>query len=496
MEKVRLLVDMQCLVTLFLVALLWLFSIRLHKQEFFKLWAWAWTSFAVFLGLGALSLRVTPQWLLRKHILVFATVETGFLQIPLLILGAWSLQARKSLPLRRLWPALGLALGAGALSFAVSLMRSEQPLIAFCWRTVLRTVSLAAALVFCAWAFMETWRTNKSWAAAASASFCLLYASDEALYSVAVIRTLILGPLAPPGGTFGLGLLVRPQWLFLDSTYTFGIAVGLVMLLLEEHQRVECALLESDVRGRQMAEDNAALQTEIEKREVAERELRGMSLRLMHAEDAERQRIARELHDEMGAQLLLLTLGIGALKQRDSQRELPPSEELERLSAAAKEIGECTRLLSHQLHPPSLELLGLTSTLSEFCKEFGERAGLHIEFVHAGVPKALPGEIALCIYRIAQEALQNVQKHSGSSEARVELVATTDYVQLSVSDKGKGFAPALVVSGQGLGLLSMAERVRSLGGEFSVRSSPGQGTSVVVSVPIPDISTDELSAAR
>lgn len=109
---------------------------------------------------------------------------------------------------------------------------------------------------------------------------------------------------------------------------------------------------------------------------------------------------------------------------------------------------------------------------------------MHVEFVRGDIPKNVPHDAALCIYRIAQEALQNVHKHSGSAEARVELTVVSRCIELRVSDKGTGFAPALAASGSGLGLVGMAERARTLGGQFSVESSPGHGTSVMASVPI------------
>ncbi len=140
--------------------------------------------------------------------------------------------------------------------------------------------------------------------------------------------------------------------------------------------------------------------------------------------------------------------------------------------------------MSHQVYSSSLELLGLVPALTEFCKEFGERSRLRIEFVHADVPTTLPREIVVCLYRIAQEALRNIEEHSGSCCARVELTVQSSRLQLCISDKGKGFDPAVVSGGQGLGLASMAERVRNLGGQFSVQSKPGEGTAITASFEI------------
>jgi signal transduction histidine kinase len=204
----------------------------------------------------------------------------------------------------------------------------------------------------------------------------------------------------------------------------------------------------------------------------------------MEVEEEERARIGRELHDGMGAQLALVALGIAKLKQQCLRKAQPLVRQMKELEAIVRELGDYVRSVSHLLYSPSLEHFGLESALIDFCSEFAEKSGAHVEFVHAGLSRDLPPKVELCVYRAVQEALHNVQKHSGSTEARVELEVTSGLIQLRVSDKGKGFNPALIACGEGIGLASMAERVRSLGGQFSVQSSPEEGTSVVVSVPI------------
>jgi len=488
MESVRLLVNQQLLVTLFLVAMLWLFFFRLRKQDFFRLWAWAWTCFALFLGVGSLVLRVPSDWILLKRATVLADVEAGFMQIPLLILGARSLQKGGIAPRRRLKWCLGVALGGGALACAISFAHVDQPMIAFCWRNAPRTVALAAGLLFCAWAFFREWRANASRELAALSVFCFLYATNQAIYSIIAIHTLVVGAEESLHRAFGMALFLRPEWLFLDSTYTFGIGLGLVMLLVKEHQRVEKALVESDARGRQFAEDYAVLLAEIQKREQAEQELRRTSLQLMRAEEEERARIGREMHDGMGAQLMLFMMEISELKRQCAKVASPLVPRVEKLETAIQEIGDYTRFLSHYLYSSSLELLGLSSGLSDFCSEFGKQSGIQIQFAHGRVPKALPHLTSHCLFRVAQEALRNVQKHSGSREARVELAVESGNIKLSVSDKGRGFAPDQAAPGPGRGLASMAWRVRSLGGVFSLQSSPGKGTTVMVTVPMGDFS--------
>jgi signal transduction histidine kinase len=494
-EKVRLLVDLQLVVTFFLVTLLWSFSARLRKQEFFRLWAWAWTSFVVFLGLGTISLHVTPRWHVLKDGVTLFTVEAGFLQVALLILGVLSLQTGERSPPRRLRWGLGLGIAAGALTFAVSRLRAESPLSSFSLRTAPRTLALAVALLFCARAFFRNWRAHRSRAELVTAIFCALYAVDQGVYSFTAISYLIFGSPATPGELTNLSLLARPLWLLLDSIYTFGIGIGLIMMLLEKHERIQRALFEGSLGSADISEQNVALKAEIYKRERVEKDLRNLSIRLMQAQEEERTSIARELHDDVGAQLLLAKLKVTELKRECSEKGFPLVEPIEAVSAALRTVGEHVRLLSHHLHSLSLELLGLVPALTEFCKELGERSGLQIEFVHAGVPSGLPREIVICFYRIAQEALRNIQRHSGSPSARVELKTSSDRIQLRVSDKGKGFDPALVGGGQGLGLASMAERVRNLGGQFLVQSQPGHGTSITASFLIAGNSPETLPAA-
>jgi hypothetical protein len=165
MDAVRLYVSSQLLLIVFLVALLWSLYARLHKQLFFWWWAWAWTCFAGFLSLGLVALKLGPEWTLLKGTLILASLICGFLQVPLLMFGACTL--RPSGPLERHCVRIGLslALGAGVLSFAVSFYWRGQRLTSFALHAAPRTLTLAAALYFCAWIFLGQWRRTRSWAA-------------------------------------------------------------------------------------------------------------------------------------------------------------------------------------------------------------------------------------------------------------------------------------------------------------------------------------------
>jgi signal transduction histidine kinase len=218
---------------------------------------------------------------------------------------------------------------------------------------------------------------------------------------------------------------------------------------------------------------------------AAEDRLRNLSYRLMRAQEDERARIAAELHDDIGQQMVGVLIQLEAMQQRlvDSNGAL--GEQMAKVSATVRTVCDDVRLLSHHLHPATIDILGLVPALSNFCQEFSEHTGIQVEFLHDRLPQTFPGEAPICFYRVAQEALRNVQKHSGSSRAHIELSVAQDTVGLTVTDSGKGFAPGSLDRSHGLGMASMAERVRGLGGQFRVESLPGCGTRIVATLPLP-----------
>ncbi len=274
MENFRLFVFQQMLLTLFLAALSWSLYARLRKQEFFRWWVWAWTSFAAFLTVGAAALHLSPEWLLLRRTLVLLATLLGFLQVPLLVFAACSLRSPGA-PSPKLQKAgVGLALSAGALTFALALVWRHQPLTSFSLRHILRTLALAAALVFCASVFLARWRRTRSPAAAVSGVFCVLYAALECIYSAALITHLTLGPEAPLRQLLDLRGLMRSPLFLLELFSSSGIALGMALLLVEEHRQSERALVESLSRGREIAERNTDLQREIDERLRVEQALR------------------------------------------------------------------------------------------------------------------------------------------------------------------------------------------------------------------------------
>jgi signal transduction histidine kinase len=140
--------------------------------------------------------------------------------------------------------------------------------------------------------------------------------------------------------------------------------------------------------------------------------------------------------------------------------------------------------LSHQLHPSRLDILGLVTSLRGFCLEFSERHKLAVLFVHHDIQEEIPKDVSLCLYRIVEGALQNVVKHSGAEEAKVELSGHDHQIDLCISDSGTGFSPESARVEAGIGLISMRERLRLVGGILSIESEPSHGTRIRVRVPL------------
>jgi PAS domain S-box-containing protein len=212
-------------------------------------------------------------------------------------------------------------------------------------------------------------------------------------------------------------------------------------------------------------------------------ELRVLTGRLLHAQESERRRIARELHDDLNQSLALLSVEMELLGQEPPGSPTLLRGRMHELSARIKQLSSSVHNLSHQLHPSNLEQLGLLTAVRSLCKELTESHDLSIDFSHHQVPEVIPGDTALCLYRIVQEALRNVIKHSGAEHADVELSGSAGGICLRIVDNGAGFTPSAEHKG-GLGLVSMRERLRLVGGEIAIESLPSAGTRVEVFVPL------------
>jgi signal transduction histidine kinase len=224
--------------------------------------------------------------------------------------------------------------------------------------------------------------------------------------------------------------------------------------------------------------------TDITDRKLAEETLSTVGRRLIEAQEEERSRIARELHDDINQRLALLANGVQEIEQAISADNDPsPKKGLRELGQLTNEIATDIEHMSHQLHPSKLHYLGLAAAVRDLCNEVSRQHKIEIECVVRDLPHDLEGNTSLSLFRTVQESLRNVVKHSHARHVKVELTCQTSVIQLLVSDDGAGFNPEAAGSDHGLGLVSMRERLRSVGGEFCIWSKPSLGTQVKGSVP-------------
>jgi signal transduction histidine kinase len=204
-----------------------------------------------------------------------------------------------------------------------------------------------------------------------------------------------------------------------------------------------------------------------------------VSTRLLNAQEQERARIGRELHDDINQRLAMLSLELEQLQENPSEIQ-PRVKELRRQMA---EVSNDVQALSHDLHSSKLEYLGVVAGMKSWCKEFAERQRMQINF-KSDVPSAVPLEIGLTLFRVLQEALHNVIKHSGARQVEVQLQKDSSEIHLIISDSGRGFDLEAAFQGKGLGLTSMRERIRLVNGTFSIESKRSGGTTIYVRVPL------------
>jgi signal transduction histidine kinase len=214
------------------------------------------------------------------------------------------------------------------------------------------------------------------------------------------------------------------------------------------------------------------------RRRRVEAELATLGGRLIEAHEEERSRIAREIHDDYQQRLAFLAIDLEELAENIGSSPTEVSQKLHELWNRVGELGADLHDLSHSLHSSTLETLGLVAGVRAFCEEFAGQQELHVDFAYENVPRAIPGEIALCLFRIAQEGLRNVKRHSGADRAEVRLEGLAQELHLSVSDRGRGFDSNGGSPSGGIGLRSMEERLRLLGGNLQIYSRPMEGTKI------------------
>ena len=217
------------------------------------------------------------------------------------------------------------------------------------------------------------------------------------------------------------------------------------------------------------------IKNQVELRQSYDR-IRDLGARLLHAQESERSRVARDLHDDISQQMALLEIDLEQLAGivEEGEAESLAHETLQR----AQDIGRSVHDLSHRLHPAKLRLIGLVPAIQGLRRELSQQS-MEIRFTHEDVPASIPEELALCLFRIVQEALHNAIKYSQGSHVAVDLRGTQSGLKLTIVDDGVGF-DVNTTWRKGLGLISMRERLEPVGGSLKVHSTPGAGTRLEV----------------
>lgn len=218
-------------------------------------------------------------------------------------------------------------------------------------------------------------------------------------------------------------------------------------------------------------------------RKFAEEALTGLSGRLIDAQEEERKRIAREIHDDYNQRLAVLAIDLEELSDKVADSSMDASQRFHKIWDQIGELGADLHSLSHRLHSSTLESLGLVAGEKAFCEEFASQQEIQVDFTYENVPRNIPGDVALCLFRITQEGLRNIKRHSGADRAEVRLEGSGGKLHLSVADRGRGFDVNKHSPRDGIGIRSMEERLRSMGGHLEINSGPIDGTRIDAWLP-------------
>jgi len=221
---------------------------------------------------------------------------------------------------------------------------------------------------------------------------------------------------------------------------------------------------------------------DVTEKRLAQEALAAMNQRLIDAQEEERSRIARELHDDIAQRLALVNINLGSLTQSPAESVSEVMRNIDAARTDLEKLAKEVQSLSHRLHPAWLDFLGIADAARALCREMSGRKGIEISLHAESSPKDLSRKNVICLYRVLQEALQNSIKHSGARKIDVSLGRSGDWIELTVSDRGSGF-DLNKNSGRGLGLVSMKERLKSVHGRLDIRSEPGRGATIQALVP-------------
>jgi signal transduction histidine kinase len=352
-----------------------------------------------------------------------------------------------------------------------------------CFLVLLAVSSLSLAIV----AAERERRTQELEALLDAVPITVLIATDTDFTSVRTNRTSAWSPQSP-----GAAFPTKKSWL--QRAAAVGVPVsGEVLTYVsddgtERHTMSSAAPLIGE-DGKLRGAIGAFM--DITERKSAEEQVQELTGRLIGAQDEERARIARELHDDVSQQLAVLQISVDRLRQSADGLSSDDRRQLDTIADVTSQCASSLHQLSHRLHPETLDLLGLVDIVAGLCRQFRTQQGTNVQFVHRDVPKNLDKAVKVCLVRIVQEALRNVVTHSGVTDATVELSGHDAGIELSISDAGRGFDLDSARKVPGLGLVSMRERLRPLGGRLVVESEPLRGTRIQASVPLePRVTTD------
>jgi signal transduction histidine kinase len=235
-----------------------------------------------------------------------------------------------------------------------------------------------------------------------------------------------------------------------------------------------------DVTAARLAE-KALQQTEILRH--SQEQLRTLTAGLVEAQEEERRRVSQELHDDISQRLTALAIQLEVLHQARGISSEELHGKLGELQKQMEVLSEDLRRTARNLHPVMLTHLGLEPALRAYSEEFSKLRKIKVRLIARALPATIPSEVALCVYRVVQEALGNVAKHAEAKRAVISISGSDDVLQIAIKDDGHGFDPNHA-KGKGLGLISMEERVRHLGGTFSISAKPGDGTRIDIRIPL------------
>jgi PAS domain S-box-containing protein len=229
-------------------------------------------------------------------------------------------------------------------------------------------------------------------------------------------------------------------------------------------------------------------------RKLAEDALANVSHRLIEAQEQERTRIARELHDDINQRIALAAVELDQLEQNSTGSGLGIRRSINDIKRRVLEIGVEVQAISHRLHSSKLEYLGVVVACRSFCKEVTERQEVTVDYKSENMPAGVPQDVSLCLFRVLQESLNNAIKHSGATYFEVQLRGTSGEIQLTVRDHGAGFDVEAAMGNHGLGLISMRERASLVKGKLLISSQPRSGTEIILRIPLAASSTSQATA--